>query len=63
MAQPVALSQSILQFSRTGLGAPILMLLMLAMIVVPMAPLMLDVMFTFNIALALVVLLVTIYTR
>jgi flagellar biosynthesis protein FlhA len=63
MAQPVALSRSILQFSRTGLGAPILMLLMLAMIVVPMAPLMLDVMFTFNIALALVILLVTIYTR
>ena len=47
---------------RSGLGAPILMLLMLAMIVVPLAPFFLDILFSFNIALALVILLVTVYT-
>ncbi|EJI84143.1 flagellar biosynthesis protein FlhA [Alishewanella aestuarii B11] len=35
----------------------------LAMVVLPLPPLMLDILFSFNIALALVVLLVTIYTR
>ncbi|MBI3560800.1 MAG: flagellar biosynthesis protein FlhA [Gammaproteobacteria bacterium] len=63
MAQPVVLSQSLRQFSRIGLGAPLLMLLMMAMIVVPMPPFMLDVLFSFNISLALVILLVTVYTR
>jgi len=46
----------------SGLGAPVLLLLMLAMIVVPLPTLLLDVLFTFNISLALIVLLVTIYT-
>ncbi len=35
----------------------------LAMVVLPMPPLLLDMAFSFNIALALVVLLVTVYTR
>ena len=48
--------------SRSGLGAPILMLLMMAMIIVPLAPFILDVLFSFNISLALVILLVTVYT-
>ncbi|MCW8900187.1 MAG: flagellar biosynthesis protein FlhA [Gammaproteobacteria bacterium] len=45
-----------------GLGAPILLMVMMAMIVVPLAPFMLDVFFSFNISLALVVLLVTVYS-
>ena len=45
-----------------GVGTPILILAALAMIVLPLPPLMLDILFSFNIALALVVLLVTIYT-
>lgn len=45
-----------------GLGAPILLMIMMAMIVVPLAPFLLDVMFSFNISLALVVLLVTVYS-
>ena len=49
--------------SRNGLGAAVLMLLMLAMVVVPLPPLLLDVLFTFNIALGLVVLLGTVYVR
>lgn len=45
-----------------GIGTPILILAALAMVVLPLPPLMLDILFSFNIALALVVLLVTIYT-
>lgn len=45
----------------TGLGAPLVMLLLLVMIVLPLPPLALDVLFTFNIALAIVVLLAAVY--
>ena len=45
-----------------GLGVPLIMMLMLAMMVVPLPPWLLDVLFTFNISLALIVLLVSIYT-
>ncbi|MES9858213.1 MAG: flagellar biosynthesis protein FlhA [Sedimenticola sp.] len=45
-----------------GIGAPIILVMMLAMIVVPMPSLALDIFFSFNIALSLVVLLVVLYT-
>jgi flagellar biosynthesis protein FlhA len=45
-----------------GLGTPLFILAALAMVVLPLPPLLLDILFSFNIALALVVLLVTIYT-
>ena len=45
-----------------GLGTPLLLLLLLAMMVVPLPPLLLDALFSFNIALALVVLLAVVYT-
>ena len=45
-----------------GLGIPLLLVAMLAMMVLPLPPLLLDLFFTFNIALSLVVLLVVIYT-
>ncbi len=45
-----------------GLGIPFLLVSMLAMMVLPMPPVVLDLFFTFNIALSLVVLLVVIYT-
>lgn len=48
--------------SRLGLGAPLLILLMLMMMVVPLPPFILDLLFTFNIAFSLLVLLVTVYT-
>jgi flagellar biosynthesis protein FlhA len=47
--------------ARTGLGTPILLVALLVMIVLPLPPLALDVFFTFNIALALVVILMTVY--
>ena len=45
------------------IGAPILVLSTLAMVILPIPAFLLDLMFTFNIALAMVVLLVTIYSR
>lgn len=44
-----------------SLGVPILLLVMLGMMMLPVPPFLLDVLFTFNIALALVVLLVCAY--
>lgn len=47
---------------RSGLGAPLVLITILAMVVLPLPPFALDVFFTFNIALSLVVLLATIYS-
>jgi len=46
-----------------GLGLPVLILAMLAMMMIPLPPLALDVLFTFNIALSLGILLTTIYVK
>ncbi|WP_335904252.1 flagellar biosynthesis protein FlhA [Shewanella algae] len=46
-----------------GVGTPLLVLATLAMIVLPMPAFLLDILFSFNIALALVVLLVAVYTQ
>ena len=48
---------------RWGVGAPILLIAMLAMMVIPLPPFLLDILFTFNISLALVVLLASIYAK
>ncbi len=45
-----------------ALGAPVLILLLLAMLVLPLPAFLLDVFFTFNIAIALIVLMVSAYT-
>ncbi|SDY60245.1 flagellar biosynthesis protein FlhA [Nitrosomonas halophila] len=53
-----------LQASRLqSFAGPILIMLILAMMVLPLPPFVLDVLFTFNIALAVIVLLVGLYTR
>ncbi len=62
MAEQTAFLDNIKSISQKGLGAPLLLMVMMAMIVVPLAPFMLDVFFSFNISLALVVLLVTVYS-
>jgi flagellar biosynthesis protein FlhA len=54
---PRALNFSML----TGLGTPLLMFLMLAMMMLPLPPFMLDLTFTFNIALSMIVLLASVY--
>jgi len=46
---------------RGNLGVPLLLLVMLAMMMLPIPPFLLDVFFTFNIALSIVVLLVCVY--
>ena len=55
------ISKILMNFTRTGLGAPLLILVMLSMLVLPLPPFLLDLLFTFNIALSLIVLLVVIY--
>jgi flagellar biosynthesis protein FlhA len=45
-----------------GLGTPVLLVMLLAMMVLPLPPPVLDLVFTFNIALSLIVLLVAVYT-
>ncbi|MBD1389849.1 flagellar biosynthesis protein FlhA [Neiella sp. HB171785] len=46
-----------------GMGVPVMVLATLAMVTLPMPPLLLDILFAFNISLSMVVLLVTVYTR
>ena len=46
-----------------GLGTPLLVLAALGMVVLPMPAFLLDILFTFNIALSMVVLLVAVYTK
>jgi len=62
MAEQAVFLDSMKSVSRKGLGAPLLVMVMMAMIVIPLAPFMLDVFFSFNISLALVVLLVSVYS-
>ncbi|TXG95768.1 MAG: flagellar biosynthesis protein FlhA, partial [Nevskiaceae bacterium] len=49
------------RLQRNGLGAPVLLMVVMAMVVVPLAPFMLDLLFTFNIALSIVILLAVVY--
>lgn len=45
-----------------GMGTPALVVIMLAMIILPLPPAILDLLFTFNISLSLIVLLAVVYT-
>ena len=63
LAGPSTAFSMLSNLQRWGLGAPLLLLAMLAMMVVPLPPFLLDILFTFNISLALVVLLAGIYSR
>jgi flagellar biosynthesis protein FlhA len=45
----------------SGLGLPVLLLALLAMMIVPLPPVALDILFTFNIALSVAILLTTVY--
>ena len=56
-----AILQNVRQVGVKGLGAPAVILMLLAMIVLPLPPFLLDLFFTFNIALSLVVLLLVVY--
>ncbi len=54
-------NSSVIENMTRGFGVPLLLLIMLSMIMVPLAPLALDTLFTFNIALSLAILLTVIY--
>jgi len=49
--------------SPAGLGTPIIIVALLAMMILPLPAFMLDILFTFNIALSLMVLMVTVYAK
>jgi flagellar biosynthesis protein FlhA len=57
------LSDTLMEFGRQGLAVPVLLLVMLGMLVLPLPPLVLDLLFTFNISLSLVVILAVIYVK
>ena len=50
-------------FEFSGLGSPFLVLLIMAMLVVPLHPMLLDVFFTFNILVSVVVIMIAIGTK
>jgi flagellar biosynthesis protein FlhA len=49
------------QIVKRGFGAPLAVLVMLAMMMLPLPPFLLDLLFSFNIALSLVILLAVVY--
>ena len=55
--------QNLSAFDLAGLGIPTLVLMIMAMLVLPLHPLMLDILFTFNIVVALVIVMISIGTR
>ncbi|MFA0923722.1 flagellar biosynthesis protein FlhA [Xanthomonas fragariae] len=63
-AQPAPLNaRRIMELLRNGLGAPLALIAMLSMLMVPLAAPVLDALFTFNIAISLMVLLAVIYVQ
>jgi flagellar biosynthesis protein FlhA len=60
---PTAFIETIQRLLRNGLGAPLLVMMLLSMMVVPLPPFLLDMFFTFNISLALVILMATVYVN
>src|SRR3970282_669447 len=58
---PATLTLGLNGIGRLGLGVPLLVVAMLAMVVVPLPPVLLDLFFTFNITLSLIIILAVIY--
>ena len=57
-----AFTDALSTVGKAGIVTPMLLMALLVMLVIPLPPLALDVLFTFNIALSLVVILVAVYT-
>ncbi|MFK5984495.1 MAG: flagellar biosynthesis protein FlhA [Pseudomonadota bacterium] len=51
------------EFAKSGLGAPLLIIGLLSMVILPLPPFILDILFTFNITFALIILLVVVYSN
>ena len=63
MAAAGTLVSNLSNVNRMGLGAPLLVMAILSMMILPLSPFVLDMLFTFNISLALVVLLSVVYSK
>ncbi len=63
MSQAVVLGALFDRRNLMSLGGPVLIVMVLAMMVLPLPPFLLDVLFTFNIAVSILVLLVAVNTR
>jgi flagellar biosynthesis protein FlhA len=61
MAAATTSMPSIRELLRTGIGVPVGVLAVLAMVVLPLPPIALDILFTFNIALSLVIVMAVFY--
>ncbi len=61
-AQPTDILSLLRRTVQSGLGAPLLLVMLLAMVVLPLPPFLLDIFFTFNITLSLVIIMVAIYS-
>jgi flagellar biosynthesis protein FlhA len=60
---PRAMMAVLYDFVRNGLGVPLVVMIVIAMMVLPLPAFLLDVFFTFNISLSLTILLAVIYVR
>ena len=60
---PRAVMAVLYDFARNGLGVPLVVMAVIAMMVLPLPAFLLDVFFTFNISLSLTILLAVIYVR
>ena len=58
---PGDVKSTLLQALKSGLGAPLIVIAILGMMIVPVPAIILDMAFTFNIALSLIIILVVIY--
>ncbi len=59
----LAVFNQVKQINRIQLGVPLILVLLLAMIVLPLPPILLDILFTFNISLSMVIVLASVYTQ
>lgn len=59
---PAKLLENLRAAGRTGLGAPLMVMLLLSMLILPLPAFFLDLLFTFNITLSLIILLVVVYS-
>ena len=63
IAAEANIKSQVIDFIQSGVGAPILLMGMLAMVILPLPPILLDMFFTFNITFALIILLIVIYAK
>ncbi len=59
----VNISKLLKILARSGLGVPIFLLVILGMMILPLPPFLLDVLFSFNISLSLVIILASVYAQ